>query len=321
MILAFRLRDDRLEAIDPATGLESADWIDLVSPSAEEVAAVAALGVDVPSPAEMEEIEPSSRLYRRDGTDYMTIVLPVVRDVPLPRARPVSFILAPERLVTVRHHPARAFEQFTEQRQLVLAGGEAGAAHAIFLGLIDAVVDRLADLLEGAGRQLEGLMASIYAPSAGASPAPLRDRLADIGRQGELVAQVRQGLVTLERALGHSAETLSQGGAAGRAGRFLAMQQRDIAALTVHADFLSARLGQAADATLGLINLDQNNTVRIISVVTALFLPPTLIASIYGMNFEFMPELSWPLGYPLALILMALSSWGTWLYFRRKGWL
>jgi magnesium transporter len=269
----------------------------------------------------MEEIEPSNRLFRRDGVDYMTVVLPVTREVPLPRVRPVSFILAPDRLVTVRHHPLRAFETFLANGEVPVSRDEAPAPEAILLGFMDAVVGRMADLLEASGRALDALMASIHAPGTGPGVNVLRGALASLGREGELVAQLRQALVTLERALGHCAASRAGVESSTEVLRFLQLEQRDIAALAVHADFLSARLGQASEVTLGVINLDQNNTIRIISVVTALFLPPTLIASIYGMNFAFMPELGWPLGYPLALGLMALASWGTWRYFRSKGWL
>ncbi len=149
----------------------------------------------------------------------------------------------------------------------------------------------------------------------------LQTALETTGRQGELLARVRVSLLTLERALSYFGQTLAarEQGEALRA--VVTGQQADMAALEVHADFLSQRVSLAVDATLGMINLGQNVTVRIVSVVAALFLPPTLIASMYGMNFQDMPELKWAAGYPYALGLMLFSAVGTYFFFKWKRWL
>jgi magnesium transporter len=192
----------------------------------------------------------------------------------------------------------------------------------LFLGLMDEIVGRLADLLESAGRGLEEIYRTVYASGdQGRTAAMLQDALQLIGRESELIARVRLALLTLERAMSFAILGLSDKKADDILRSIAKGLQRDIAALEVHCDYLATRVAQATDTTLGMINLLQNGTVRIVSVVAVLFLPPTLIASIYGMNFHVMPELDKPWGYPLALGLMLLSAGGTFLYFKWKKWL
>lgn len=136
-----------------------------------------------------------------------------------------------------------------------------------------------------------------------------------------MLGRVRLALLSVERALSHFSQTLGARADATPLAGIVKGQLRDVQALGVHADFLSGRVTLATDATLGMINLAQNATVRIVSVVAALFLPPTLIASVYGMNFAGMPELDQPWGYPLALGLMLGSAVVTYLYFKWRGWM
>ncbi|SOC19745.1 magnesium transporter CorA family protein [Rhodobacter maris] len=301
---------------DPRPDLERAIWVDLYRPLDSQVAAVVALGVDVPSLADMEEIEISNRLYREEGTDVMTVVLPGHLPDGRQIAGPVSFILNGRRLVTVRHHEPRSFATYPERAARTTPGCR--SPERIFLGLVEEIVARLADLLEGVGRGLDTVSARVLGE---AGPAELKASLGEVGRLGELLGQIRLALLTLERALSFYDQTLA-GHAQGHELRPIAKAlMRDIAALAVHNDFLSSRVSLSVDATLGMINLQQNNTVRILSVVAALFLPPTLIASAYGMNFPNMPELRQSWGYPFALALMLASAVGTWAFFKWKKWL
>ena len=318
MLLAFALRDGRLVQESPGTPPGGALFIDLHGPEAPEIAAVAALGIAVPSLEDMEEIEVSSRLYRQDGADYMTVVLPGRSEGERPVVGPVTFILTPDRLVTVRHHDPRPFAGFAERAERTAAG--CASAARVFLALMEEIVARLADLLEAVGRALDALAARVFAADTAPDATGLRDILREIGRQGEALGRVRLALLTIERALSFFAQTLGRSGER-ELDEIVAGLQRDIGALGVHADFLSTRISLTDDATLGLINLEQNATVRIVSVVAVLFLPPTLVASIYGMNFRGMPELGWAWGYPLALGAMVLSALATWAMFKWKGWL
>jgi magnesium transporter len=220
--------------------------------------------------------------------------------------------------VTVRHHAPRPFETFPERCERSAAG--VASAERLFLGLIEEIVSRMADLLEGAGRALDGVSGAVLS-GAGQKSEQLQAALEEIGRQGELLGRVRLSLLTLERALSFFGQTLAGRPESEELKELLKGEMRDIQALSVHGDFLSSRVGLAVDATMGMINLAQNATVRILSVVAALFLPPTLIASIYGMNFRVMPELDWSWGYPGALVLMVASAVATWAFFKWRGWL
>lgn len=296
-------------------------WIDLLRPLESQIAALRTLGVDVPTLEDMEEIEISNRLYHEGDTDYMTVVLPGVSTGKTPISGPVTFILSPERLVTVRHHTPRPFETFPERAEKSLAG--CGTPARIFLGLVEDIVSRLADLLEHTGRTLDDVTAGVFggAPDA-RNPAALESALAAVGRQGELLGRIRLSLLTLERALSFFGQNIgAMEGKAEGLRPVLKGLMRDIQALSVHGDFLSQRVGLAADAVLGMVNLAQNATVRIVSVVAVLFLPPTLIASIYGMNFHSMPELDKAWGYPAAVGLMICSAVATYVFFRWKKWL
>lgn len=317
MLNAYQAQGARLVPLEGGQPLSAAAWIDLYRPDPEEVAAVTALGISVPTPEDMDEIEISSRLYREEGADYMTVVLPGREPDGRQASGPVCFILAPDRILTLRHLASRPFETYPTRAEK--AGPGCGSSERIFLSLIEEVTGRLADFLEASGRVLDGLAREAY----GEEPVPteaLRDALRQVGREGEQIARVRLSLLTVERALSYFGQTL-QARSEGAVLRGLVKGlMRDIQALEVHADFLSARVAQATDATLGAINLAQNQTIKTVSVVAAVFLPPTLIASAYGMNFALMPELGWRWGYPMALALMVGSGVGTFLFFRWKRW-
>jgi magnesium transporter len=319
MIAAWRLAGDRLEKMSPDQELTEAIWIDLWRPQPEQAARVAALGVDVPSFEDMEEIEVSNRIYREDGRDYMTVVLPGLLPDGGRVTWPVTFVLDGHRLITVRHHAPRPFETFGARAQQSSSG--CGTPVRLFLGLLEEIVSRLADLLEMAGKALDASAAKAFAGEVRISGEELQEQLRSIGREGEAIAQVRLALLTLERMLVVFGMRVDDMPGEKHQRATLKGLVRDVQALEVHADFLSGRLGLVGDTTLGLINVEQSRTVRIVSVVAALFLPPTLIASAYGMNFAHMPELGWTWGYPAALGLMVGSAVATWAYFRWKGWL
>ena len=149
----------------------------------------------------------------------------------------------------------------------------------------------------------------------------LQEALQLIGRESELIARVRLSLLTLERAMSFATLSLTDKKTDAVLRSIAKGLQRDIAALEVHCDYLATRVAQATDTTLGMINLLQNGTVKIVSVVAVLFMPPTLIASIYGMNFRMMPELDVAWGYPFAMGLMLAAALTTWFVFKWKKWL
>ncbi|MGO4916423.1 magnesium/cobalt transporter CorA [Pseudogemmobacter sp. W21_MBD1_M6] len=297
-------------------------WIDMMNPSdAEEDQVEKWLGVDIPTRDEMEEIEISSRLYTEDGATFMTAILPSQADGDDPQMAPVSFVLAGKRLITVRYHEPRAFQTFPIRAEKTPMGCETG--EGVLLALLEAIVDRLADILERVGREIDAISRSIF-QQKGAKPTKSRDFqkvLESIGRKGDLISNIRDSLVTLERLVGF----LGQGALQRKSDKTLRERiktlSRDVRSLADHDSFLSQKITFLLDATLGMINIEQNAIIKIFSVAAVVFLPPTLIASIYGMNFIHMPELQWPLGYPFALGLMVLSAILPYLFFKHRGWL
>ncbi len=319
MLIAYKTTSGRLAPLGAGEPLPHALWIDLDRPDHAEIAAVEALGITVPTIEEMEEIEISSRLYRLKGTDYMTTMLPGTTADGAAVLAPVTFIVSETRLVTVRHHAPRPFQSFPS------AAGrgplEPTNAAAVFLSLADEVIARFADILEEIGKALDNLSGRVFSDDAEQEGAILRAALTTIGRVGERVGRVRLGLLTMERALTFYGQTLHDKPDSAAFEKMIQALQRDIDALGVHADFVYSRISLIDDATLGMISLEQNNAVKLFSVLAVVFLPPTLVASIYGMNFRAMPELGWPWGYPLALAMMLISAVGTYLFFKWKNWL
>ena len=299
--------------------LEAAIWIDLLQPAERHRQAVEALGVRLPTREEMEEIEVSNRLYTEDGRHYMTTVMPGFTAGGQPTMGPVTFILMPERLVTLRHHTPRPFDTYPARAYKAAPG--CGDPARIFLGLVEEMIGRLADMIEEIGRELDDLTRVVFDPEAAGSQTGLRDGLVRIGRQGERLNRIRLGLLSIERALGLFRH-VRPGDGDGPELRGIASQQiRDLEALGQHGDYLSGRIGLVTDTLLGMINLMQNGSVKVLTVVSTLFLPPTLIGTIYGMNFEYMPELDDRWGYPVALALMIASAAGSYWFARRLKWL
>jgi len=321
MLHAYVRSGTGLTLLQPAEPLDAALWIDLYRPLAEQVEAVNALGYDVPTLADMEEIEISNRLYMENGTYYMTGVLPGQLPDGSPVAMPVTFILDGKRLVTVRHHAPRPFVTYPARADRSSSG--CTSAERIFLGLVEEIVGRLADISEGVGRVLDATAAQVLGKTASGNSADLETALVTIGQQAELMGRVRMGLLSMDRILVYHRAGTGQDREKEDAGTRAVRSavQRDIQALEVHADFLTSRIGMTIDATMGMIGLQQNERVRLLSVVTALFLPPTLIASIYGMNFQHIPGLQRVLGFPMALVLMVASVGGVIALLRWKKWL
>lgn len=325
MIKAFVADNNRLKLVDTLLdNKERVVWADLMAPTKEEEAEVEAwVGVGIPTREEMEEIEISSRLYVEGGAYFMTATLPAHADGDRPIMLPVTFVLAGNKLITVRYHEPRAFKTFpmrAERADLDCTGGQ-----TILVALLEAIVDRLADLLERASREVVGISHDIFHPKE--MKASKRDLnfqivLRRIGRKEDLVSNVQDSLLTLQRVsgfLGHVSFKHAKSEEELRTR--VKTLSRDVSSLTDNASFLSNKITFLLDATLGMINIEQNGIIKIVSVGTVVFLPPTLVASIYGMNFDVMPELKWILGYPFALGLMIASAILPFWFFKHKGWL
>jgi magnesium transporter len=320
MLQIYVLDGDRLRLVDgapPADGAimpleRMAVWIDLVNPVPAEVSRVQALlAVEIPSREDMQEIEYSSRLYSEDGAEFLTVAAVTQLDADEPVMTPISFILKGSTLVTVRYAEPKPFLGFTMRAQKS-HGVACATGQLVMYGLLEAMIDRMADALERVGAEIDGISRGVFrAPPAQAAVKSrnLQQVIQQIGRKGDLITMVRESLVSFYRLLTyHTAidESDKQHRKEGRAR--IKLLQRDISSLSDHATFLSNKINFLLDATLGLINLEQNQIIKIFSIAAVVFLPPTLVASIYGMNFDHMPELKWLLGYPWALGLMLISA-------------
>jgi magnesium transporter len=323
MIRGFRLEGGRLHPVaDPLAEPQSVVWFDLFQPTeTEEAALEAAIGLDVPTRDEMGEIEDSARLYLDRGALYMTATVPTRTDTESPLPVPVTFVLVGTRLVTVRYDEARVFRSFPERAERLELGCTDG--RSLLVALLEAVVERLADILEASARGLETLSGEVFRRGAGPEDRAqdYRGVLQGVGRQGDVVSQVLASLVTLERLVAFFTAADPQGGAGKEDRTRLKSLARDTRFLTGHASFLGQKVNFLLDATLGMISIQQNAIIKIFSVAAVIFLPPTLVASIYGMNFHVMPELDWIFGYPMALLLMVASAAVSYWVFKIRGWL
>lgn len=321
MITAYQLQDGRLARIE-GDDLTRAVWIDLEAPVVEEEWAVeAALGIDIPTRDDMQEIEHSSRLYQDGGAHFLTAQIVASKAEKTTEIGPVTFVLMQDRLVTVHYHHPGSVAFFADWAARHDLGGTGG--RAVFLALIETVVDRLADILEGEARKLDALSKAIFdahRPSGKAET--LAVVLQRIGRAEDLNGKVTESLSTLLRLTTYESLTNAESKAAkGTEKARVKTLMRDIQSLQDSAAKQSHKVLFLLDATLGVINIRQSDIIKIFSVVAFVFLPPTLIASVYGMNFVHMPELQWPWGYPMAVGLMGLSALVPWLVFRLKKWL
>jgi magnesium transporter len=301
---------------------EEAVWIDLLNPTqAEETKVERALKIDVPTREEQQEIEVSSRLYQEDGAYFMTATLMYQPEQGEPRTTPVTFILAGQRLVTVRYAEPRAFSIYVARCNRSETDLKNGAA--VLIGLIETIVDRLADFIERIQAEVEGLSHSIFEIKGGVATRQRRFDvlLRAIGREGEITSKARESAHSLGRLLTFFVHAANERNLGKPLQARIRTAARDVTSLTDHVTYLSSKIIFLLDATLGMINIQQNDIIKIFSVAAVVFLPPTLLASIYGMNFRHMPELDWLFGYPLALILMVLAAVLPYIYFKRKGWL
>jgi magnesium Mg(2+) and cobalt Co(2+) transport protein (corA) len=315
MLNAFVIRDSRLQQIpvDDAKGLtEEVVWVDLVAPSnAERDWILRRYGQLLPEIEELVEIEASARFTQdEDGLHLRSYFL---HDGEYVSNITVAFTLNKGRLFTLHEEDLPEFRMYR-----LRARAEAGIAKdapAIFLGILDTKVEVLADTLEKLQAELETQGRLIYTKGE----RDITGIFADLSRNEDANGKVRLGLLDSQRALsylqrcgilGHDVHT-----------EMLHEIQRDIESLLTHSTFLFERVHLLMTSAMGIVNIQQNQIIKLFSVAAVILMPPTLVASIYGMNFRHMPELDWPWGYPLALLVMVASAILPYLYFQGKKWL
>ena len=313
---------ERVQVTSDVVVPESAVWFDLVNPNQEEDKIVERqVGMAIPTREEMQEIEVTSRLYVENGARYMTATLMCQSDTDAPKTTPVTFILSGHRLITVRYDEPRPFAIVGNKLARVCPPALTG--ESVLMDLLDAVIDRAADILERIGSEVDQISHDIFEPDAGRDDRSrsYNEILKAIGKKGDLASKVRESLVSIGRLLLYLANEADSMRWAKEPRAQLRGMQRDVHSLSDHAAYLSNKIQFLLDAMLGVVTIEQNNVIKIFSVAAVALMPPTLIASIYGMNFKYMPELDWQLGYPLAIALMLLAAALPYFFFKWKKWL
>lgn len=299
-------------------------WIDLVNPTPEEARAVqAVLRLEIPTREEMQEIESSSRLYREDDALFLTANFLYGVEGGEFGSTPITFVLSNTALVTVRYATPKAFSVFALRCQR--NAGLLSSPDAVMLHIFEQIVDRLADILERAGSDMDRASSASFRSArsnlkASARDHDLREALITLGQVGEVTTRASETLLGLTRILTFvGAEKAT---AVRKENQVLIKTLvRDVRSLVDHAGFLGNKANFLLDAVLGILNVEQNAIIKTFTVASVALMPPTLVASIYGMNFHNMPELNSEFGYPAALLVMIVSAVLPVWYFKRKGWL
>ena len=323
LVLHTKTGESREVAGDPVPVGLTPDviWIDLLQATATEIAFVERYtGLKLPSFEDLSEIEASSRLRSENNVLYLSGPLVSGADSNNPRTTPLGLILSPERLITIRFEPLVAFTALGELKEPTAPG--------VFAALIEAIVDRIADILERIAAELDTLSHRLFRSGPteneisrrpARESADLRVILRRVGHGGDLASKIRDSLLGVARIVPYVA---GAGDAWISPDTKLRLEtvRHDLASLSDYDAHLVNKVQLLLDATLGLINIEQNNIIKVLTIVSVVGVPPTLVASMYGMNFKHMPELDWAWGYPYGLALIALSAITPLLWFKWRGW-
>lgn len=307
-------------------------WIDLHAPTGDEDHHIEALtGISVPTREEMREIEESSRFYSESNAHYL--VAPVIHGGGAGEfgLDPIVFVLSDKLLATVRYAEPTPFRLFAARCTKPGSGALSPDADglSVMLELLETIIDRIADHLENVAVRLDAESHRLFGNPAAATLAKQKPLTNDefkktlrlIAYEGEFLSKVRESLAGVSRFVVFAQSNVPAAKKRPDVRATLASVDRDLASLVAHASYLAERVTFLIDAVVGLVSVEQNAIIKLFSVAAVALMPPTLVASIYGMNFHFMPELDWPLGYPMAIGLMIVSAVLPLLYFKRRGWL
>ena len=289
---------------------------------AERAAFEEIFGLRVPSRGELDEIETTSRLRVERDALYLTAPLLYAPPEGPWSVTPTGFVLSKEVLLTVRFAKLSAFEAVAG----ALAPGEKLQPAAVFVRLLEAVVDRIADRLEGCARDLDDASHLIFRPEnptetkLSRETAKLRRLMIHTGRISERMARVQYALVCLDRMAKFTVERAHDWIARDMANR-LTIVSSDIASLIQFIEGLVNRVQLLQDAAAGIINIDQNEVMKVLTIASVVGIPPVLVVGVYGMNFKDMPEYNWSFGYPYALAMVVITALLPLIWFKWKNWI
>ncbi len=326
MLNAFNCQNgqpSRIVDVGHDDALRDAVWIDLVSPTDDEIARVVRVtGIVPPTEADVSEIETSSRLAMREGILYLSMPLVTLADGP--RSSAVGFVLARERLITVRFATSRSFDAFAKHLPRGQTGADSGAY--IFVALLEIIVDRQADGLEQVRIDLDAISHRIFGMGLQQEggrkeeDAALRQILGALGRIGDLISHIRETGVGAARIVPY-VEAMTRDWLPKDLRARLKTLRSDIASVSDFDTHLNDKLQFLLDATLGFINIAQNNVMKVMTITSVAGIPPVLVAGIYGMNFKAMPELEWQWGYAYALAMVLITTIIPLAIFRWRKWI
>ena len=300
-------------------------WLDIYSPSPEQEKQIEdILSINIPTKAEMNKIEVMSPFYKEANTHYMTITVLDKSNDENPNSTAITFILTGQLIITVRYSTPWPLNNFTAR---ALRGYPTPlSSESVLSGILEALINSTADALEEVGNELDSLLKKIFEKSNGQEMVASKrynSVIRKIGYTGNLISKNQESLVSMNRLLIYfgQIEDAQRYNAKKESRTKFKNLAREVYSLSEYCNFLSQRNGFLLDATLGMISVEQNMIIKVFTVASAVFMPPTLIASIYGMNFRHMPELHMLIGYPMALIMIVISALLPYFFFKRKKWL
>lgn len=297
-------------------------WLDMKSPEEAELDFIEQnFNITLPTKTEVWKNHVLNRLYVEDGISYMTAALIRKVDSPHPETTAITFILSPNFMLTVRETEPTSFRNFSER--LMKHPRDFCSSNHMLLGLMEEIISRVAYNSELVVDTLDELSHSIFgeeitSDKSKSASQKMKVALKKLGAAADLNSKINESVHSIQRLLVFFKQIVSQDV---HVDNNIDVLIADANALTIQSGFLSDKLTFQLDTLLGLINVEQNLIIKMFSVVAVFFLPPTLVSSIYGMNFEFMPELQWHLGYPIALGIMLFSILVPYFYFKKRGWL
>ncbi len=314
--------DNSLEPLD-SLGSRPLLWLDLLNPTTDERTQVEQrCGIALPSREDMHAIELSERFYEEGDACFFNATVITGVETPDPELHHLLFVLTRETLITLRHSEPASLRRLIERIKKKQAKPH-GAADLMLMA-VESMVGRIADTMETIGKNTERLSDAVMGvlghQGRKGSDTTLSGVLCEVNHNEDMLSKTYQSLFSLQLLLDFFQQSEVRKVAGDRLPD-ITVVEKDIHALLQHGEYLTQKLEFLLESTLGLINIEQNNIIKMFTVLAMIFMPPTLIASVYGMNFHHMPELDWKLGYPLAIGLMVFAAWLPYRYFRKKGWI
>ncbi|CAI9121075.1 magnesium transporter CorA family protein [Brytella acorum] len=323
MFLARPFGEPAHEVIDP-TDAQGVVWLDLIEPNSDQLERANRIaGMKIPTRDQLDEIESSSRHYKRGDIVYLSMPMVDRNDLEDVTALPIGIVLAPDKIITIRYADYNAFDIVGRDIAEWKKDEPRPSAPEILMILLEAIVNRIADVIEALGRDLDVISRKVFAadqPRKRARTAEmLRETLRRLGHSGDLTSYIRDSLLALDRTghfLGDNTEYMMPAPLSAR----MKIVARDVLSLNDASAQTWNKIQFLLDATLGFISIEQNDGMKLLTVVSFVGITPTLIAGVYGMNFKTMPELDWHYGYYYCLGLMMLSILVPLVIFWRRGW-